>query len=43
MIGRRTNKLKVSVKEKLGQDFDIEEPRKKKPKLKIMNIGEETM
>lgn len=37
------NKLKESVQDKLGCDFEIAEPRKKKPKIKIINIGEEIM
>lgn len=36
-------KLKESVRENLGYDFDIEEPRKKKPKLKIINIEDDIL
>jgi len=35
--------LKVSVREKLGKDFEIVEPKKIKPKLKVINIEEEEM
>lgn len=36
-------RLKETVQEKLGEEFDIVEPIKKKPKLKIINISEEIM
>lgn len=36
-------RFKETVQEKLGEDFDIVEPIKKKPKLKIINISEEIM
>lgn len=35
---REIKKLKETVQEKPGEDFDIAEPRKRKPKLKIINI-----
>lgn len=35
---KEMNKLKETVQDKLGYDFDIVEPRKKKPKIKIINI-----
>jgi len=35
--------LKASVREKLGKDFEIVEPKKIKPKLKVINIEEEEM
>lgn len=40
---REIKKLKEIVQEKLGKDFDITEPRKRKPKLKIINISDEIM
>lgn len=33
--------LKDTVREKLGDDFKIEEPEKRKPKIKIINVNEE--
>lgn len=35
--------LKDTVSEKLGKDFEIMEPKKIKPKLKITNIDEDEM
>lgn len=40
---REIKELKETVQEKLGEDFDIAEPRKRKPKLKIININEDIM
>lgn len=35
--------LKASVQDKLGKDYSIMEPRGVKPKIKIINVGEEEM
>lgn len=35
--------LKVTVHNKLGKDYDIMEPKSVKPKIKVINIGEEEM
>lgn len=35
--------LKVTVSEKLGKDFEIMEPKKIKPKLKVLNVDEDEM
>ncbi|KAL6265886.1 hypothetical protein P5V15_002718 [Pogonomyrmex californicus] len=34
-------KLKDTVREKLGEDFKITEPKKIRPKIKVVNVGEE--
>lgn len=36
-------KLKETVCEKMGENFEIMEPRRIKPKIKIINIGKEEM
>ncbi|RLU18849.1 hypothetical protein DMN91_009207, partial [Ooceraea biroi] len=36
-------KLKASVQDKLGEDYNIMEPKGVKPKIKIVNVGEEEM
>ncbi|RLU26059.1 hypothetical protein DMN91_002222 [Ooceraea biroi] len=36
-------KLKATVQDKMGSDYDIKEPRGIKPKMKVINIGEEEM
>lgn len=40
---RKIKKLKDTVCEKLGKDFEITEPKKIKPNIKIINVGEEEM
>lgn len=40
---REIKKLKDTVREKLGDDYDIAEPKKIKPKIKIINVSEEEM
>lgn len=36
-------KLKETICEKMGEDFEIMETRKIKPKIKVINVGEEEM
>ncbi|XP_011694553.1 PREDICTED: uncharacterized protein LOC105453951 [Wasmannia auropunctata] len=36
-------KLKDTVREKLGEDFKITEPKKIRPKIKVVNVGDEEM
>lgn len=38
---REMEKLKDTVREKLGEDFKITEPKKIRPKIKVVNVGEE--
>lgn len=40
---REIAKLKDTVSEKLGKDFEIMEPRKMNPKIKVINVGEDEM
>lgn len=40
---REIVKLKDTMSEKLGKDFEVMEPRKMKPKIKVINIGEDEM
>lgn len=40
---REMKKLKENVQEKLDDEFDIAEPKKWKPKIKIINVEEEIM
>lgn len=40
---KEMKELKENVCEKLSEDFEIVEPRRVKPKLKIINVGEEEM
>lgn len=35
--------MKETVCEKMGEDFEITEPKRIKPKIKVINIGEEEM
>lgn len=38
---KEIEKLRETVKEKLGDDFKVTEPRGIKPKIKVVNVGEE--
>lgn len=38
---KEIEKLRDTVKEKLGEDFKVTEPRGIKPKIKVVNVGEE--
>jgi len=40
---REMEKLRETMREKLGEDFKVTEPRGSKPKLKIVNVGEEEL
>ncbi|XP_076292176.1 uncharacterized protein LOC143214708 [Lasioglossum baleicum] len=40
---KEIKRLKDTVCEKLGEDFEIAEPKKRKPKIKIVNVNEEEM
>lgn len=40
---REIKKLKDTISEKLGDDFDIAEPKRNKPKIKIINVNEEVI
>lgn len=40
---REIKQLKDTVSEKLGKDFEIMEPKKIKPKLKVLNVDEDEM
>ncbi|EZA50288.1 hypothetical protein X777_11299 [Ooceraea biroi] len=41
--GEEIETLKNTVQEKLGKDYEVAEPIQKKPKVKIIGIGEEEM
>jgi len=40
---RERVKLRDTVREKLGEDFKVTEPKGRKPKLKVVNVGEEEL
>jgi len=40
---REMVKLRDTVREKLGEDFKVTEPKGRKPKLKVVNVGEEEL
>jgi len=40
---REMEKLRETVREKLAEDFKVTEPRGSKPKLKVVNVGEEEL
>lgn len=39
----KVKELKDTICEKMGEDFEIMETRKIKPKIKVVNVGEEEM
>lgn len=39
----REIKLKETVRKKMGDEFDITEPKERNPKIKIINVSKEEM